>query len=241
MPKLGVNIDHVATLRQARRGEVPDPVAAAKICEKAGADSIVVHLREDRRHINEHDVRALRRSVTTWLNLEMSINKDIVAIACRIKPDQATLVPEKRQEITTEGGLNVLRHFTRIRRTVRKLQSKGIVVSLFIDPVKTQIARSKETGVTMIELHTGRYAEAKTPAEHSRELRKLNAMTRYGRSLGLVVNAGHGLNYENTGAVARISGITELNTGHSIISHAVFVGLAQAVRQMRKLSRGTQR
>jgi pyridoxine 5-phosphate synthase len=241
MAKLGVNIDHVATLRQARRGKSPDPVAAAKICEKAGVDSIVVHLREDRRHINEHDVRALRRRVTTRLNLEMSINDEIVAIACRIKPDQATLVPEKRREITTEGGLDVLRQFVPIRRVVRKLQSKGIVVSLFIDPVKAQIARSKETGVTMIELHTGRYAEAKSPAARSRELKKLKTMTRYARNLGLTVNAGHGLNYKNTKAVAGIRGIDELNTGHSIVSHAVFVGLTQAVREMRKLSRGTQR
>ena len=233
MPKLGVNIDHIATLRQARGEKDPDPVAAARICEKAGADSIVVHLREDRRHIHEQDVRKLRATVTKRLNLEMSLNPQIVKIAAAIKPDEATLVPEKRAELTTEGGLDVIRHFNRIKRAVAILHKKNIRVSLFIDPVKTQIKKAKETGTGIIELHTGRYALGKRPK--NAELKKLRDMTRYARSLGLTVNAGHGLKYHNTKAVAAIPGIRELNIGHSIISRAAFVGLDQAVREMKKI------
>ena len=238
MPKLGVNIDHVATLRQARREFDPDPIAAAKVCEKAGADSIVAHLREDRRHINDRDIRRLRKSVTTRLNLEMSLNEDIVRIAASIRPDEATLVPEKRTEITTEGGLDVIRHFRRVAKTVEALQKKGIAVSIFIDPMKAQIKKARESGAPIIELHTGRYDLARTKASRDREFKKIKEMTRYARSLGFTVNAGHGLKYHNTRVIARIPGIEELNIGHSIISHAVFVGLEKAVKEMKKLVNG---
>jgi len=235
MAKLGVNIDHVATLRQARREFDPNPIEAARICEKAGANSIVAHLREDRRHINDKDIRALRKVVKTRLNLEMSLNSGIVRIACQIKPHQATLVPEKREEITTEGGLDVLRHFYRIKKVVRTLKRTGIEVSLFIDPEKKQIEKTKAAGVDIIELHTGTYDLAKTKGERTRELKKLRDMTKFARSLEMTVNAGHGLKYHNTRTIAKIKGIDELNIGHSIISRAVFVGLNRAVGEMKKL------
>ncbi|HQP11102.1 MAG TPA: pyridoxine 5'-phosphate synthase [Candidatus Omnitrophota bacterium] len=238
MPKLGVNIDHIATLRQARREFDPDPVAAARICEKAGADSIVAHLREDRRHINDHDIRRLRRSIKTRFNLEMSLNDKIIRIARRIRPDEATLVPEKREEITTEGGLDVIRHFSRVAKAVTTLQKSGITVSLFINPARQQIMKAAETGATVIELHTGSYDLAKTIAARKRALKKLSDMTAYARGLGLSVNAGHGLKYHNTRAVARIPGMEELNIGHAIISRAVFVGLAAAVHDMIKIIKG---
>lgn len=235
MVKLGVNIDHVATLRQARRESDPDPIAAARICERAGADSIVAHLREDRRHINDQDIRRLRKSVQTRFNLEMSLNKEIVAIARSIKPNQATFVPEKRCEITTEGGLDIARNFRRIQRASDLLQGAGIEVSLFIDPLKRQVDGAKALGVTMIELHTGCYDRARTRAQIRGELDKLQRMTQYARSLGLTVNAGHGLKYHNVKAVARIPGMEELNIGHSIITRAVFVGLEAAVREMKEI------
>jgi len=235
MPKLGVNIDHVATLRQARREFEPDPLAAAKICEKAGADSIVCHLREDRRHINEKDVRALKKIVKTRLNLEMSLAREIVDITIKIRPDEATLVPEKRQEITTEGGLDVVRHFNRVRRAVKRMQAAGIEVNLFIDPLKEHIEHAKKSGATMIELHTGKYAQAKTAKSKRAQLNKLKKAVEYAVNLGLVVNAGHGLKYHDTRPIARIQGIEELNIGHSIISRALFSGLADAVKEMRKL------
>jgi len=235
MPNLGVNIDHIATLRQARREFDPDPISAAQICEQAGADSIVAHLREDRRHINEHDVRRLRKVVKTRLNLEMSLNKEIVDIAAAIKPDEATLVPEKRAEITTEGGLDVERHFNRVKKTVQTLQKKNISVSLFIDPVKKQIQKAKESGATAVELHTGRYDHVPTKAAKTRELKKIKNMVQYAQGLGLIVNAGHGLKYHNTKPIAKIPGIRELNIGHSIISRAAFIGLASAVKEMKKL------
>jgi len=238
MPKLGVNIDHVATLRQARREFDPDPIAAAKICERAGADSIVAHLREDRRHINDHDIRQLRKVVKTRLNLEMSVNEEIIRIASRIRPDEATLVPEKRKEVTTEGGLDVVRHFVRTSKAVQSLQKKGIAVSLFIDPVKKQIKKTQESGATIIELHTGRYDLVQTRTARARELTKIKEMTKYAQSLGLIVNAGHGLKYHNTKPIARIPGIEELNIGHSIISHAVFVGLESAVKEMIRIIKG---
>ena len=234
MPKLGVNIDHVATLRQARRGTRPDPIEAAKICERAGAHSIVAHLREDRRHINDDDIKRLKKTVRTRLNLEMSINDEIVKIACMIKPDQATLVPEKRQEITTEGGLDIVKGFQRIKNAVKKLQAKGILVSLFIDPDRAQLERSREI-VTTVELHTGCYAEASTLTVKARELEKLKAVTALGLELDLTVNAGHGLKYHDVRPVARIIGIHELNIGHSIISRALVVGIAKAVREMKEL------
>jgi pyridoxine 5-phosphate synthase len=235
MPKLGVNIDHVATLRQARRTTEPDPIAAAIICELAGCDSIVVHLREDRRHINERDLRILREIAKTRLNLEMSNALEIVDIAIDVRPDQATLVPEKRQEITTEGGLDVISGEKSIKEVIRRLQSAGIRVSLFIDPVNSQIEAAKRVGAEFIELHTGRYAEARREEESIRELQNLINSTQFALSLGLRVNAGHGLNYHNVKKVAQISGVEELNIGHSIISRAVFVGLERAVREMLEL------
>lgn len=237
MPKLGVNIDHVATLRQARRGSSPDPLDAARICEKAGAHSIVAHLREDRRHINDRDVKHLRRGVKIRFNLEMSINDDIVRIACAIKPDQATLVPEKRQEITTEGGLDIVKNFHRVKKVVSRLQKKGILVSLFIDPEKRQIMKSAQTGARAVELHTGAYANAKTPRQRAKELKKIRSGVLLGKKFGLIVHAGHGLDYQNTAAIARIPGIEELNIGHSIISKAVLTGLHSAVKQMIKIGK----
>ena len=232
MTKLGVNIDHVATLREARKGSAPDPVEAAKICERSGCDSIVCHLREDRRHIKDEDVRILRGAVRTRLNLEMSIAGDIVEIACGIKPDQATLVPERRQEITTEGGLDVIKFERRIKAVVCKLRTKGIDVSLFINPQKAQISAAIRTGAGIIELHTGEYANAETILEKKRKLMTLHDAARYAVTLGLEVNAGHGLDYGNAASVAGITGMNELNIGHSIISRAVFVGLAAAVKEM---------
>jgi len=237
MPKLGVNVDHVATLRQARRGLEPDPVWAAQICERAGAHSIVAHLREDRRHINDRDIKRLKEAVTTSFNLEMSLNKGIVEIALGIGPNQVTLVPERRQEITTEGGLDVEGLFSLFKKIVPRLKKQGIEVSLFIDPIKTQIQKSHELGVATIELHTGAYANAKNPKTRMRALDTLKAAAAYTRSLGLQVNAGHGLNYENAQSVAEIEGIEELNIGHAIISRAVFVGLERAVREMAGLIR----
>lgn len=235
MSKLGVNIDHVATLRQARREVEPDPIEAARICEGAGCHSIVAHLREDRRHINEKDIKELRGIIKTKFNLEMSLNQEIVKIASMIKPDQATLVPEKRQEVTTEGGLDVISHFHRIKKTIRNLKDNGIQVSLFIDPVKKQIEKSKEVGADAIELHTGQYARMKTQKTLQRELNQLKKMTQFAKNLQLVVHAGHGLKYCNAEAVARIHDIEELNIGHSIISYAVFVGLEKAVKEMLSL------
>ncbi|MBF0489396.1 MAG: pyridoxine 5'-phosphate synthase [Candidatus Omnitrophica bacterium] len=232
MAKLGVNIDHVATLRQARRETDPDPILAARICEEAGAHSIVAHLREDRRHIQDIDIVLLRKSIKIRFNLEMSISKDIVKVALQIKPDQATLVPERRQEVTTEGGLDVVGNRKRLVSVCDHLQQKGIMVSLFIDPDKKQIEATKALNVPMIELHTGAYARAYAGRSETKELAKLKAMTLYAQKLGLIVNAGHGLNYHNTAAVARIAGMEELNIGHSIISRAVFVGLKQAVKEM---------
>lgn len=237
MAKLGVNIDHVATLREARRGEAPDPIEAARICEEKGCDSIVCHLREDRRHIKDADVIKLRKSIRTRLNLEMSAARDIVRFACRVRPDQATLVPEKRRELTTEGGLDVRANEAKIESVVAALKGRGIDVSLFIDPVKTQIEASVRTGARIIELHTGEYASAKSEAARKMELDKTRSAAAYALSLGIEVNAGHGLDYENTKRIAKIEGINELNIGYSIISRAVFVGLGRAVEEMLELVR----
>lgn len=237
MPKLGVNVDHVATVRQARRTIEPDPVIAAAICEMAGCDSIVAHLREDRRHIQDRDVIILKKAVSTRFNLEMSIHREIVGIARRIKPHQATLVPEKRQELTTEGGLDVAGNLRQINGVVDSLKEKGIGVSLFIDPENSQIEASKKAGVNIIELHTGNYADAKDEEAVKKELERLKKAVKFGLELGLVVNAGHGLNYRNAAAVARINGIEELNIGHSIISRAIMVGLGRAVKEMKDLIR----
>ena len=231
MVKLGVNIDHVATVREARKSYEPDPIQAAKECVRAGCDSIVCHLREDRRHINDADVKRLREVIGN-LNLEMSIAKEIVDIACRIKPDQATLVPEKRQEVTTEGGLDVRRNEARIRRAVTRLHKNGIAVSLFINPSKEQIDASVRAGAGIIEFHTGEYANASGAAAVRRQLNILKRAAGYASGRGLIVNAGHGLNYKNVKAVARIKDMNELNIGHSIVSRAVFTGIAGAVKEM---------
>ncbi len=235
MPKLGVNIDHVATLRQARRVLYPDPIEAARICEDAGCDSIVCHLREDRRHINDNDLVSLKKRVRTRLNLEMSIAPNIVKIACKVKPDQATLVPERREEITTEGGLELSSKKKELERVIKQLVKENIQVSLFIDPEEDIIKMSKDLGAGIIELHTGAYSNAKTSEEINRQLGILKSSVRFGKNLGLIVSAGHGLNYQNVSSLGKIDGIEELNIGHSIIAHAIFVGLERAVKEMKAL------
>ncbi len=235
MTTLGVNIDHIATIRQARRGVEPDPVAAAAIAELAGADGITVHLREDRRHIQERDVRILRQTVRTHLNLEMAATPEMVEIALDIKPDYVTLVPEKRQEITTEGGLDAFGMGDRLVAIVQQLQSNGIPVSLFVDPDANQLKASAQTGAKFVELHTGTYANATNEAEQQRELEILTKGGEVAIALGLRLNAGHGLTYWNTSAIAQIPGMEELNIGHSIISRAVLVGLERAVQDMKAL------
>jgi pyridoxine 5-phosphate synthase len=235
LPTLGVNIDHIATIRQARRGVEPDPVAAAVIAELAGADGITVHLREDRRHIQERDVRLLRQTIRTRLNLEMAATPEMVAIALDVKPDYITLVPERREEITTEGGLNVKAQGDRLGKFVHQLQNAGIPVSLFIDAEAKQIEASAKTGAKFIELHTGTYANAKNEEELKRELKVLSDGGELAIKSGLRLNSGHGLTYWNTRAIAQIAGMEELNIGHSIISRAVLVGLDRAIREMKEL------
>ncbi len=237
MPKLGVNIDHIATLRQARMENFPDPIKVAMICEKAGADSIVCHLRQDRRHINDKDLALLKQSVKTRLNLEMSTADEIVKIALKVSPDQATLVPEKRQELTTEGGLDVVKHKRKIIKVINQLKQKNISINLFIDPKKNQIKASKEVGADYIELHTGSYANAATKSSRLRELKRIEEAVSYGKKIGIGVNAGHGLDYENVSNIASIPNINELNIGFSIIAASVFVGIGDAVRQMKKIIR----
>ncbi|MEB3294457.1 MAG: pyridoxine 5'-phosphate synthase [Synechococcales bacterium] len=238
MPTLGVNIDHVATIRQARRTIEPDPVAAAVLAELAGADGITVHLREDRRHIQDRDVRLLRQTVRSHLNLEMAATDEMVAIALDIKPDYVTLVPERREEVTTEGGLNVAGQRDRMTQIVSQLQEAGIPVSLFIDADPDQIAASAAIGAKFIELHTGQYAEAHQEADQKRELAILAQGCAQAIGLGLRVNAGHGLTYWNVYPVAQLPGMEELNIGHTIISRAVLVGLERAVREMKLAIRG---
>ncbi len=233
--RLGVNIDHVATLRQARRTVEPEPVYAALLAQEALADGITVHLREDRRHIQDSDVYQIKSVIKIPLNLEMSLNEEIVNIAFDVKPHQATIVPENRQEITTEGGLDVVSNAERVRDVVKRLKDRGIVVSLFIDPLEWQVDEAKRVGADAIEFHTGNYANAKSQKEREIELEKLSDACRYAKSLGLHVHAGHGLTYENVKPVAAIDEIEELNIGHSIISKSVFVGLKEAVRLMRQL------
>ena len=230
--RLGVNVDHIATLRQARKTSNPDPKDAARICEQAGASSIVCHLREDRRHIQDTDVWRLRQSITTRLNLEMSIAKEIVAIALAVKPAQVTLVPERRQELTTEGGLDIVSLRGRLKRVVRAFQERGIEVSLFVDPVVRQLQAAQDLGVEMIELHTGRYAEASAPRLRLHRLRQLSKAAQAARKRDLSVAAGHGLDYDNVSAVVEIPEIEELNIGYAIIRRALFVGLQDAVREM---------
>ncbi len=238
MVKLGVNIDHIATLRQARGEFDPDPVIAARLCEQAGCDSIVAHLREDRRHIQDRDIVLLRKTVKGRFNLEMSVDPGIVKVALMVKPDQATLVPERRQELTTEGGLDVVRHLNRVKKASRMLMDRGIEVSLFIAPDKKQIDATFAIGVKTIELHTGHYARAFADRSAIDEFAQIKAMTLYARRSGMKVNAGHGLNYENTYAIARVKGMAELNIGHAIMSRAVFVGIKQAVQEMIAIMRG---
>jgi pyridoxine 5-phosphate synthase len=233
MPRLGVNIDHVATLRQARGGREPDPVWAAVQAELGGADGITVHLREDRRHIQDRDVRLLRETVQTRLNLEMSVAPEIVAIALEVRPDQVTLVPERRAELTTEGGLDVVGQYARVGEAVATLRDAGLEVSLFIDPIEAQVAASQALGAVAVELHTGRYAEAVHAAERARELAALAGAGRAAVAAGLALHAGHGLNYANVGPVAAIAAMAELNIGHSIVARAMFHGMERAVREMK--------
>ncbi len=232
MPHLAVNVDHVATIRQARGIDEPDPVAAAAICEMAGARGIVVHLREDRRHIQDRDVKILRETVKTKLNLEMGAAKEIIDFALQIKPDLVTLVPEKRQELTTEGGLDVVSQKKKLAKTIARMTKAGIAVSLFIDPDSAQVKASREIGATFVELHTGRYAEAVNEDQQFEEFELVRQSAEEAHLLGLRVNAGHGLNYFNTAAIAAIDPIEELSIGHAIIARSVFSGLDLAVRDM---------
>jgi pyridoxine 5-phosphate synthase len=232
MALLCVNVDHVATIRQARRAQEPDPVQAAMLAELAGASGITCHLREDRRHIQDRDVELLRRLVKTKLNLEMAVTEEMVRIAVALKPDMATLVPERREELTTEGGLDVRGHLNAVTRTVRTLQGEGIAVSLFIDPDPEQVSDSARAGAELVELHTGMYAEAGDRKALQNEMARLIKATTQARKLGLRVNAGHGLNYRNVGPVATIPEVEELNIGHSVIARAALVGMERAVREM---------
>jgi len=233
--RLCINIDHVATLRQARGEFEPDPVTAAMICELAGADGIVCHLREDRRHVNDRDVRLLRDMVKTKLDLEMSTNEEIVKIACEIGPDLATLVPEKRQELTTEGGLDVISNFKKVKETIDELHKHEVEVSLFIDPIPDHIQSAADLGADFIEIHTGDYANAISEEEAIEELERIRQAAKLGRKLDLGVNAGHGLNYLNIIPFREIKEIEEVSIGHAIIAKAVFVGLENAVREMIRL------
>jgi len=237
MIRLGVNIDHVATLRQARRAHEPDTIAAAVLALLGGADGITVHLREDRRHIQDRDVRLLRPVVVTRLNLEMAAVDAIVDVACAVKPDEATLVPERREELTTEGGLDVVTHQKPVARALERLTAAGIEVSLFLDPDQRQIETAKLLGARAVEIQTARYAEARTPADCARELSVLKEAADFARQLGLRVHMGHGLNYVNVKPVARIPGVEELNIGHSIVARAVLVGMERAVREMQEAIR----
>jgi pyridoxine 5-phosphate synthase len=235
---LGVNIDHIATIRQARQTVEPDPVAAAVLAELAGADGITVHLREDRRHIQDRDVRLLRQTVRSHLNLEMAATDEMLAIALDIKPDYVTLVPEKRQEVTTEGGLDIVGQIARIGEIVDKLQNAAIPVSLFIDADPSQIEASVKVQAKFIELHTGQYAEAKDETSRKQELKVLASGCEQAIASGLRVNAGHGLTYWNVYPVACLPGMEELNIGHTIISRAALVGIERAVREMKQAMRG---
>jgi pyridoxine 5-phosphate synthase len=239
MIRLGVNIDHIATVRQARRAAEPDPVAAAVIAQLAGVDGVTVHLREDRRHIQDRDVRLLRHVVTKILNLEMAVSEEILAIALEVVPDQVTLVPERREELTTEGGLDVVANEAAVARTVDALLDRDIAVSLFIDPAAAQIEISRKLGVKAVEIQTARYSEAKKPADRRRELDALRDATDLARQLGLHVHMGHGLDYDNVGPIAALDGVEELNIGFSIVTRALFVGLDAAIREMKQaMNRG---
>lgn len=232
---LGVNIDHVATLRNARGTIYPDPVQAALLAEEAGADCITLHLREDRRHIKDADVEAIRPQLRTRMNLESAVTREMLDFACRIRPQDVCLVPERRAEVTTEGGLDVTGHFSDVQAAVRQLQAEGIRVSLFIDADPVQIRAASEAGAPVIEIHTGRYADAVSESEMQQELARVQAGVIEGVKLGLKVNAGHGLHYTNVQAIAAIPEIAELNIGHAIVSEAVFVGWKNAVKEMKAI------
>jgi pyridoxine 5-phosphate synthase len=232
--RLGVNVDHVATVRQARKVEAPDPVEAALLAEKAGADGITVHLREDRRHIQERDVELMRQRLKTKLNLEMAVTPAMVALAEKLRPDDACFVPEKREELTTEGGLDVVANKQKILEAVKRLQDRGIHVSLFIDPQKNQLETAKAVGAYAVEIHTGAYCNA-AGAEREKERDAVAAAAALAHSLGLEVHGGHGLNYDNVLSIVTIPEIVELNIGHSIIARAVIVGIEQAVREMKQV------
>lgn len=235
MIRLGVNIDHVATVRQARKTNEPDPIHAAVLAELGGADGITVHLREDRRHIQDRDVRLLKQMLRIPLNLEMAVEDEITDIACEIAPEWTCLVPEKREELTTEGGLDVLGQQDRVAKCVDSLHSVGINVSLFIDPDETQIQAAKDLSVAAVELHTGTYADAQSVDEQYSELRRLESASAFTVQQGLILNMGHGLTYRNVRPIAAVPGLNELNIGHTIISHAVMVGIERAVREMKNL------
>ena len=232
---LGVNIDHVATLRNARGTVYPDPLQAALLAERSGADAITLHLREDRRHIRDADVEVIRPQITTRMNLESAVTSEMLDFACRILPHDVCLVPERRNEVTTEGGLDVRRFFNEVQAAVKQLAQHNIRVSLFIDADKEQIAAAAEAGAPVIELHTGRYADAHDEAEQEKEYQRIRDAVEVGIKLGLKVNAGHGLHYQNVQAIAALPDITELNIGHAIVAHAVFVGWENAVREMKAL------
>ncbi|MDA8100571.1 MAG: pyridoxine 5'-phosphate synthase [Nitrospiraceae bacterium] len=232
MPRLSVNIDHIATIRQARRGTEPDPVTAAALAELAGAEGIIAHLREDRRHVQDRDLRLLRQTVQTRLNLEMAATEEMQRIALEVKPDIVTLVPEKREELTTEGGLEVVTRLETLQPFIGRVQGAGIPVSLFIDSDEQQIAAAKKSGALLVEIHTGAYANARTEKARDEEFEKILAAARLAASLGLRVGAGHGLNYANVQRIARIEEVEELNIGHSIISRAALVGIDRAVQDM---------
>ncbi len=235
--RLGVNVDHIATLREVRKTIYPDPVVGAILCEYAGANSIVAHLREDRRHIQERDIFLIKQTVKIHFNLEMAIHPEIIRIAFKLKPFQATLVPERRRELTTEGGIDLLRNYNCIERAVKSLQEKGIRVSLFIDPHPKQIEKAREIGADLIEINTGKYAEAKASSVVQGELKKIKEASRFAKELGFFVAAGHGLDYANVKEIVKIKEIEELNIGHSIISRSVFVGIVNAVEEMLSLIR----
>ena len=232
MPKLAINVDHVSTIRQARGGVEPDPVLAASLCEIAGADGIVVHLREDRRHIQDADVYLLRKTVKTRLNLEMGAHPEIIKIALDVVPDMITLVPEKREELTTEGGLDVLSQKKKLAGVVKKFNKAGIPVSIFVDPDKEQIQASLDIGATYVEIHTGRYSDATTDEQVDHEFELIAEAAEYAYQQGLIVNGGHGLDYHNTGRIASLDAFHELSIGHAVISRSVFSGLEAAVKDM---------
>ncbi len=237
MIKLGVNIDHIATVRQARLAKEPDMVRAAVLAEMNGADGITIHLREDRRHIQDNDLVVLRQIITTRLNLEMAADNDVVGLALKVLPDMATLVPENRRELTTEGGLNILDKevHKKTEKTILKLKEKGIIVSLFVDPQPEVMKVAREMGAEYIEIHTGAYSEAKNTKDRKKELQKIVEAVKSAKAMGLSVNAGHGLDYENVREIAAIKEIEELNIGHSIIAKSLFVGLPEAVKEMKEL------